>query len=62
MAPRPELVNVALAVWLVFSSLIPPAEAADAGDALAVLLCAVLTGLSLCACLGWYARRRSGQM
>lgn len=62
MAPRLELLNVGTLVGLVVSSLIPPVEAYDAGDALALLLCAVLTGVGLCACLGWYARRRNDQM
>lgn len=63
MAPRLELVTVGRTlVWLVVSCLVPPVEAYDAGDALALLLCAVLTGVGLCACLGWYARRRNYQM
>ncbi|XP_037551633.1 small integral membrane protein 30-like [Nematolebias whitei] len=62
MAPKLDLVRAGTLVWLVVSSLIPPVEAYDAGDALALLLCAVLTGVGFCACLGWYARRRNGQM
>lgn len=62
MAREKELLNVAVVAWLVFFSLIPPVEAYDAGDALALLLCSILTGVGFCACLGWYARRRNGQM
>uniref|UniRef100_A0A3B4Z648 Uncharacterized protein n=1 Tax=Stegastes partitus TaxID=144197 RepID=A0A3B4Z648_9TELE len=43
---------------LLFSSLVRPAEAYDAGDALALLLGTILTVVGLCAFLGWYARRR----
>uniref|UniRef100_A0A3P9P029 Secreted protein n=1 Tax=Poecilia reticulata TaxID=8081 RepID=A0A3P9P029_POERE len=56
-----EAPSGAAVVWLlVFSSLIPAAEAYDAGDALALLLCTVLAGggggadwksnLNLCKC------------
>lgn len=46
--------------WLVLLFLIPPAEAYDAGDGLALLLGTVLTVVGFCACLGWYSRRRNG--
>ncbi|XP_074481606.1 small integral membrane protein 30 [Sebastes fasciatus] len=63
MAPKIELTNAALAtVWLLFLSLIPPVEAYDAGDALALLLCTILAVVGVCAFLGWYARRRNGQL
>nr|XP_046235508.1 small integral membrane protein 30-like [Scatophagus argus] len=62
MAPKLELPNTTSIVWLMFLSLIPPAEAYDAGDALALLLCTVLTVVGFCACLGWYARKRNGQL
>ncbi|XP_028255175.1 small integral membrane protein 30 [Parambassis ranga] len=62
MAPKLELPYSAALVWLVFVSLIPPAEAYDAGDALALLLGTVLAVVGFCACLGWYARRRNGQL
>ena len=55
----PELTLTA-AFWLTFLSLIQPAEAYDAGDVLALLLATVLALVALCACLGWYARRRNG--
>ncbi|CAG5927663.1 unnamed protein product [Menidia menidia] len=57
MAPKAER---ALAVWLAVSALVGPAEAYDAGDALALLLGTVLTMVGFCACLGWYARKRNG--
>uniref|UniRef100_A0A3P9GYG7 Uncharacterized protein n=1 Tax=Oryzias latipes TaxID=8090 RepID=A0A3P9GYG7_ORYLA len=38
--------------WLVLLFLIPPAEAYDAGDGLALLLGTVLTVVGFCACLG----------
>lgn len=60
MAPKVQFPNAAVTVWLLFSSLIPPAEAYDAGDALALLLGTTLTVVGFCACLGWYARRRNG--
>ncbi|XP_041820141.1 small integral membrane protein 30-like [Chelmon rostratus] len=62
MAPKLELPNAAAIFWLMFLSLIPAAEAYDAGDALAMLLGTVLTVVGFCACLGWYARRRNGQL
>uniref|UniRef100_A0A669C0Q4 Uncharacterized protein n=2 Tax=Oreochromis TaxID=8139 RepID=A0A669C0Q4_ORENI len=43
----------ALMVGLLFFSLIPPAEAYDAGDALALLLCTILTVVGFCACLAY---------
>ncbi|XP_023205832.1 small integral membrane protein 30-like [Xiphophorus maculatus] len=56
-----EAPSGAAVVWLlVFSSLIPAAEAYDAGDALALLLCTVLAVVGFCVGLGWYARRRNG--
>ena len=60
MAPKLQLSNAALVGGLVFSSLISPADAYDAGDALALLLGTVVAVVGFCACLGWYARRRNG--
>ncbi|KAL7370652.1 hypothetical protein ABVT39_006867 [Epinephelus coioides] len=60
MAPKLELPNAAAIIWMIFLSLIPPVEAYDAGDALALLLCTILTVVGFCAFLGWYARRRDG--
>ncbi|XP_068572859.1 small integral membrane protein 30 [Cebidichthys violaceus] len=62
MAPKVELTNAAAVVWLMFLSLIHPAEAYDAGDALALLLGTILAVVGVCAFLGWYARRRNGQL
>uniref|UniRef100_A0A3Q3IHT8 Uncharacterized protein n=1 Tax=Monopterus albus TaxID=43700 RepID=A0A3Q3IHT8_MONAL len=44
--------------WLIFLSLISPAEAYDVGDGLALLLGTVVTVVGFCACLGWYARKQ----
>ncbi|XP_071394699.1 small integral membrane protein 30 [Centroberyx affinis] len=60
MAPKLELPNAAAILWVIFLCLIPPAEAYDAGDALALLLGTVISVVGFCACLGWYARRRNG--
>ncbi|XP_068128831.1 small integral membrane protein 30 [Hyperolius riggenbachi] len=40
---------------------LPGAEAMDEGDAIAILLGLVLTGIGFCACLGFYARSRDGR-
>uniref|UniRef100_A0A3B4FL28 Uncharacterized protein n=1 Tax=Pundamilia nyererei TaxID=303518 RepID=A0A3B4FL28_9CICH len=58
MAPKLELPSAALMVGLLFFSLIPPAEAYDAGDGLALLLCTVLTVVGFCACLAHLFRPR----
>uniref|UniRef100_A0A3B3ZQM2 Uncharacterized protein n=1 Tax=Periophthalmus magnuspinnatus TaxID=409849 RepID=A0A3B3ZQM2_9GOBI len=42
-------------LWLFLVCFIPAVEAYDAGDAIAILLGSVLTGVGFCACLGWYA-------
>ncbi|XP_034434680.1 small integral membrane protein 30-like [Hippoglossus hippoglossus] len=62
MDPRLQLPNAAAVICLIVLTLIPPAEAYDAGDALALLLGSVLAVVGFCACLGWYARRRNGQL
>lgn len=62
MAPKLELPSTAAIIWLIFLSLIPPAEAYDAGDALALLLGTILAVVGFCAFLGWYARRRNDQL
>ncbi|XP_075785656.1 small integral membrane protein 30 [Pelodiscus sinensis] len=52
-------------LFLAFFSLIlmlPVVEALDAGDAVALLLGIVLTIIGFCACLGFYARKRNGQL
>lgn len=62
MAPKVELPRLAAIIWTLFLALVPPVEAYDAGDALALLLGTVLTVVGLCACLGWYARRRNERL
>lgn len=53
---------VTASVGLLLLTLVPEVEAYDAGDALALLLGTVLTVVGFCACLGWYSRRRNGQL
>nr|XP_040031152.1 small integral membrane protein 30-like [Gasterosteus aculeatus aculeatus] len=62
MYPKVELGHAATAACLALLSLVRPAEAYDAGDALALLLGTVLAVVGVCAFLGWYARRRNGQL
>lgn len=62
MAPKLELPSAVAIAWLIFLSLVPPAEAYDAGDALALILGTIVSVVGFCACLGWYARRRNGQL
>ncbi|XP_053270872.1 small integral membrane protein 30 [Pleuronectes platessa] len=62
MDSRLRLPNAAAVIFLLVLALIPPAEAYDAGDALALLVCSVLAVVGCCAGLGWYARRRNGQL
>lgn len=62
MAPKLEVPGAAAVVWLLLLTLVPPVEAYDAGDALALLLGTVLAVVGFCACLGWYARRRDAQL
>ncbi|XP_076006379.1 small integral membrane protein 30 [Genypterus blacodes] len=62
MAPERQLPHAVTALCLVFLSLIPPAEAYDAGDALALVLGTVVTVVGFCACMGWYARGRDGRL
>ncbi|XP_066490055.1 small integral membrane protein 30 [Tiliqua scincoides] len=58
--------NVApLQLILVLLSLLvglPVVEALNTGDALALLVGAVLSGIGFCACLGLYARKRNGEL
>lgn len=49
-------------MWLVLFSLIRPVEANDAGNALALVVVIVVSMVGVCACLGWYARRRNGRL
>ncbi|CAL9683122.1 unnamed protein product [Knipowitschia caucasica] len=59
---KAELPWAALTLWLLLMWSVPGAEAYDAGDAIALLLGSVITGVGLCACLGWYTRRRNEQL
>ncbi|XP_052567691.1 small integral membrane protein 30-like [Peromyscus californicus insignis] len=57
--------SVSTQLILVLTSLLlilPVVEAAEAGDAIALLLGVVLSVTGICACLGIYARKRNGQM
>jgi len=47
-----------LALFLI-SLFLPGVEAFDAGDAIALVLGLIIGILGICACLGYYARRRS---
>lgn len=58
MASAPARLLVALLALL---GALPAVEAVEAGDALALLLGVVLCITGLCACLGVYARKRSGE-
>ncbi|XP_072915574.1 small integral membrane protein 30 [Hemitrygon akajei] len=49
-------------VLIMLLAAVPGAQALDGGDAVALLLGLALSTVGLCACLGWYARRRSGQL
>jgi len=45
-------------IFVFISSLIPGVAAFDAGDAIALVLGLVIGILGICACLGYYARKR----
>ncbi|XP_063301168.1 small integral membrane protein 30 [Pelobates fuscus] len=51
-----------LAVFVVLCFTLPGVDALDEGDVIAVLLGVVITVLGFCACLGYYARKREGQL
>ncbi|XP_059367862.1 small integral membrane protein 30-like [Carassius carassius] len=59
MAPKDQ--NSLVMLCLLLLTLVQTAEAFDGGDAAALLLGATVTLVGVCACLGWYARRRNGQ-
>lgn len=44
---------------LIFCLFLPGVEAFDAGDAIALVLGLMIGILGICACLGYYARRRA---
>ena len=50
-----------LALMLVVLTMVPGVAAMDAGDVIALLLGLTLGILGFCACLGHYARSRSGK-
>ncbi|XP_075065115.1 small integral membrane protein 30 [Mixophyes fleayi] len=50
-----------LSVFISLVFLLPGVDAMDGGDAIAILLGVVFTGIGFCACLGYYARKRDGQ-
>ena len=52
------LARLPLAIFLL-SVFLPGVEAFDAGDAIALVLGLIIGILGICACLGYYARRRS---
>lgn len=62
MAPKLQLPNATAIMWLVLFSLIRPVEANDVGNALALVVVIAVSMVGVCACLGWYARRRIGQL
>lgn len=47
-------------VFLLICTLIPGVSAFDAGDAIALVLGLIIGILGICACLGYYARKRAG--
>ena len=54
-----DTMNAVLLIFLLISSFIPGVAAFDAGDAIALVLGLVIGILGICACLGYYARRRA---
>ena len=55
-----KFVGVCEVLFLFFNFLWPGVFAFDGGDAAALVLGTVLGVLGVCACLGYYARRRAG--
>ncbi|XP_064175132.1 small integral membrane protein 30-like [Anguilla rostrata] len=62
MASCTEFSGIFAILCTVFLSLLPPVEAFDGGDAVALLLGMTISIVGFCACLGWYARRTNGQL
>ncbi|MBN3326348.1 SIM30 protein, partial [Atractosteus spatula] len=54
--------GIFVALGLFLLACLPTAEAFDGGDAVALLLGMTVTVVGFCACLGWYARKRNGQL
>ncbi|XP_069085054.1 small integral membrane protein 30 [Pleurodeles waltl] len=57
-------VNIFKLLPLIISllSVLPGAEAMDGGDAIAFILGVAISVVGLCACLGFYARKRRGDV
>lgn len=47
-------------ILLIFAALIPVVAAFDAGSAIALIFGLVFGILGVCACIGYYARRKNG--
>ncbi|XP_056133706.1 small integral membrane protein 30-like [Lampris incognitus] len=62
MSLKLALPDVAAAWMVVLVCFVPPAEAYDFGDAVALLLGTAISIVGFCAFLGWYARRRNGHL
>ncbi|XP_048864888.1 small integral membrane protein 30-like [Brienomyrus brachyistius] len=62
MASSSRICGGFLVLALLLLSSVPGAEALDTGDAVAILLGMAITVVGFCACLGWYARSRSGRL
>lgn len=58
-ADKMAVVDVLLSALLVILLQVSGVEAFDAGDAIALVLGLVIGILGICACLGYYARRRA---
>lgn len=52
------MAGLPLAIFLL-SLFLPGVEAFDAGDAIALVLGLIIGILGICACLGYYARKRA---
>ncbi|XP_064417623.1 small integral membrane protein 30-like [Latimeria chalumnae] len=62
MASRTSVLARVSLFFLLLLSVAPAAEAFDGGDAAALLLGMAVTVIGFCACLGWYARKRNGEL
>ncbi|XP_033889384.1 small integral membrane protein 30-like [Acipenser ruthenus] len=62
MASRSDFFGSPLLLGFFILSLLPTAEAFDGGDAVALLLGMTISVVGFCACLGWYSRKRNGQL
>ncbi|KAK6488218.1 small integral membrane protein 30-like [Huso huso] len=62
MASISDFFGSSLILGFIILSLLPTVEAFDGGDAVALLLGMTISIVGFCACLGWYARTRNGQL